>query len=67
MGFKSRKIKESYPTREEAIAQTYSMISGIVESLSVDLHPELRAAIVKGLVKVGESQIEIIKEAEAWD
>ncbi len=66
-GFKNPKIKDDYPTREDAIAKTYEMTSDAVKSLPEDMHPEIKSAVVKSLVQVTEQSIEVIKNSEAWD
>lgn len=66
-GFKNKNIKKEYPTREDAIAAVYSMTSEAVKSLPTNMHPEIKSAITKSLVKATEQSVEVIKKSEAWD
>lgn len=60
------KIRDNYPTREDAIAATIKQSAEALKSLQ-DSNPEMLAAKQQGIAKVTATQMQTIQSSPIWD
>lgn len=60
------KIRENYPTREDAIAATIKQSAEAMATLK-DSNSEMLAAKQQGIAKVTTTQIQTIQSSPIWD
>lgn len=60
------KIRDYYPTREDAIAATIKQSAEAMASLQ-DSNPEMLAAKQQGIARITATQIQTIQSSPLWD